>query len=121
MSKGKENKNVFGVFADEEVVIAAIRNIQGNGIKIKNVFMPYPVHEIFHELKLKTRFPYMAFAFGVFGAVSTFAFLYWSSVIDFPLVVGGKPPFSYAFLIVTFALLFRPSITPLENSLRARK
>ena len=104
MSKGKENNNVFGVFNDEEILISAIKNIHKSGIKIKNVFMPYPVHEVFHELRLTTRFPYFAFLFGVFGAISTFAFLYWSSVIDFPIVVGGKPPFSYAFIIVTFVM-----------------
>lgn len=104
MSKGSENKNVFGVFHDEEILISAIKNIHENGVKIKNVFMPYPVHEVFHELKLTTRFPYLAFVFGVFGAVSTFGFLYWSSVIDFPIVVGGKPSLSYAFIIVTFVM-----------------
>ena len=104
MFKGSKNQNVFGVFHDEEILVAAIRNIQGSGVKIKNVFSPYPINEVFHELKLKTRFPYMAFVFGVLGAVLTFGFLYWSSVIDFPIVVGGKPPFSYAFIVVTFVM-----------------
>lgn len=104
MNKDKENKNIFGIFNNEEVLISAIKSFNKSGIEIKNVFTPYPVHEVFHELGLKTRFPYFAFAFGLFGAVSTFAFLYWSSVIDFPITIGGKPNLSLSYVIITFVM-----------------
>lgn len=104
MSKGVANNNIFGVFSDEEVLLDAIKSIKQQGIKIKNVFTPYPVHEVFHELGLHTRFPYFAFGFGLFGAISTFAFLYWTSVIDFPISIGGKPSLTPAFIVVMFVM-----------------
>lgn len=104
MSKSISNNNIFGIFNKEEVLIAAIKSIKQQGIKIKNVFTPYPVHEVFHELGLHTRLPYFAFVFGMFGTISTFAFLYWTSVIDFPITIGGKPNLTPAFIVVMFVM-----------------
>ena len=100
----KINNNIIGVFDKEDVLINAIKNIKKNNIKIKNVFTPYPIDEVFHELELKTRFPYIAFIYGACGTILTFAFLYWASVINFPISVGGKPPFSLSFVIIIFVL-----------------
>lgn len=104
MLKSKENNNFIGVFDNESVLIDAIKSINKSGIKIKNVFTPYPIHEVFHELGLKTRFPYFAFVFGVLGTTLTFAFLYWTTVIDFPITIGGKPNLSLSFVIIMFVM-----------------
>lgn len=104
MSKYEINNNIFGVFSSEETLVTAIKNIHRSGIRIKNVFTPYPVHEVFHELGLKTKFPYFAFVFGVLGTTLTFAFLYWTSVIDFPIIIGGKPSLSLSFIIIMFVM-----------------
>lgn len=105
MNKDKiYNNNIFGVFKSEEVLITAIKNIRKNGVPIKNVFTPYPINEVFHELGLKTRFPYFAFIFGALGTLLTFVFLYWTSVVDFPITIGGKPNLSLSFIIIMFVM-----------------
>ena len=104
MLKDKNNENIIGVFDDEDVLINAIKNIKKSNFKIKNVFTPYPIDEVFHELGLKTRLPYIAFFYGVSGTIMVFAFLYWTSVINFPISVGGKPPLSMAFIVVLFVM-----------------
>lgn len=104
MNKAIKNSNIYGVFGSEEKLLSAVRNIKESGFSVKNVYTPYPVHEIFHELGLKTRFPYFAFVFGAGGTLLTFAFLYWTSVIDFPITVGGKPSLSMSFVIILFVM-----------------
>lgn len=104
MSKTETNNNIIGVFDKEDVLINAIKSLKKSHIKIKNVFTPYPIDEVFHELGLKTRFPYIAFIYGATGTILTFAFLYWASVINFPISVGGKPSLSLAFVVVMFVL-----------------
>src|ERR1017187_10073718 len=99
-----QTNNIIGVFEDEDILINAIKNIKKNNIKIKNVFTPYPIHEVFAELNLKTRFPYIAFVFGALGTLSVFVFLYWTSVINFPIMVGGKPTLSSSFIIILFVM-----------------
>jgi hypothetical protein len=95
----------IGVFEDEGKFITTIRSLQENKIQIFEVFTPYPVHEVFHLLKRKSRLPTAAYFFGLFGIVATLAFLYYTSVIDWPVVYGGKPFNSFpSFIVVTIVI-----------------
>lgn len=96
--------NIIGVYDDPDVLVDAIKKAQEDGVKIKNVFSPFPIHEVFEALGLKTRIPYMTFIYGVFGALVTYAFLYWTSVISYPLKFGGKPLNSLSFVIILFVM-----------------
>lgn len=104
MLKTDTNENIVGVFDTEEALINAIKNIKKSSFKIKNVFTPYPIHEVFHELGLTTRLPWLAFFYAVGGTILVFAFLYWTSVIDYPISIGGKPDLSPSFIIVMFVM-----------------
>jgi hypothetical protein len=98
---------ILGVFDDEEKLISSVRNIQNKGIKINDVITPYPIHELFDELKLKSRIPIAAFLYGTFAFIITFGFLYWTSVVNYPLVFGGKPQNTLSFVIIIFiAIVF---------------
>jgi len=96
--------NIIGVYDDPDVLVGAIKKVKGEGIKIKNVFSPFPIHEVFDVLGLKTRLPYLTFLYGVLGALVTYAFLYWTSVISYPLKFGGKPLNSLSFVIILFVM-----------------
>jgi len=92
----------IGIFNDEGKFISTIRSLQEHKILIFDVFTPYPIHEVFHLLKRKSRLPTAAYFFGLFGIISTLAFLYYTSVINWPIVYGGKPFNSFpSFIIVT--------------------
>lgn len=104
------NTNIFGVFDDEDKLVAATRSISEKGIAIKDVISPYPIEEIFHILKLKTRIPVAAYLYGVFGLLATFGFLYWTSVVNYPLVFGGKPQNTLSFVIVIFVMVINITI-----------
>jgi len=94
--------NIIGVYEDEDVLIDAIHQIQDKGIKVKDVFSPIPLHGVFEALKLKTRLPYLTFIYGVIGVIVIFSFLYWTSVVSYPLKFGGKPLNSLSFIIISF-------------------
>jgi len=94
--------NIIGVYEDEDVLLEAIHQIQGKGIKVKDVYSPIPIHGVFEALNLKTRLPLATFIYGVIGTSITFAFLYWTSVVSYPLKFGGKPLNSLSFIIIMF-------------------
>ena len=94
--------NIVGVYDDEDQIVDAIHHVQDKGIKIKDVFTPIPLHGVFEALKLETRLPYATFLYGVLGTSLTFAFLYWTSVVSYPLKFGGKPLNSLSFIIIMF-------------------
>ncbi len=99
------NSAIYGVFDNEDKLLNAVRTICDKDIKITDVVSPYPIEELFHLLKLKTRIPAAAFIYGVLGMLGTFGFLYWTSVINYPLVFGGKPQNTLSFVIVIFIMV----------------
>jgi hypothetical protein len=54
----------IGVFDDEGKFISTIRSLQEQKFRIFDVFTPYPVHEVFHLLKRKSRLPTAAYFLG---------------------------------------------------------
>lgn len=99
-----DNTNIIGVYEDEEVLLKAIDELQENDIKILDVYSPIPIHGVFEKLNLSTRLPYATFIYGTIGAISVFAFLYWTSVVSYPLKFGGKPLNTLSFIIIMFVL-----------------
>ena len=95
----------IGIFDDEEKFLTSIRSLKEQKFSIHDVFTPYPVHEVFHLLKRKSRLPTAAYFFGLFGIIATLVFLYYTSVIDWPIVYGGKPFNSFpSFIVVTIVV-----------------
>jgi hypothetical protein len=95
----------IGIFSDEEKFISGIKKLQEQEFQIHDVFTPYPVHEVFHLLKRRSRLPTAAYFFGLFAIIATLAFLYYTSVVDWPIVYGGKPFNSFpSFIVVTIVL-----------------
>jgi hypothetical protein len=95
----------IGVFDNEEKFISAVKQLKKNELPIFEVFTPYPVHEVFEMLKRTTRLPTAAYFFGLFGMAATLAFLYYTSVISWPIVYGGKPFNSFpSFVVVTIVV-----------------
>ena len=98
-------KKIIGFFDDEEKLLAALRQFRESAIPIDDIFMPYPVHEALAAVGRKSRLETVAYLLGVFGVVSVLGFLYYTSVIDWPIVYGGKPFNSFpSFIVVTIVL-----------------
>jgi len=98
------NKTIIGIYEDEDVLLKAIDELQENDIKINDVYSPIPLHGVFEKLNLTTRLPYATFIYGAIGALAVFAFLYWTSVVSYPLKFGGKPLNTLSFIIIIFVL-----------------
>ena len=95
----------IGIFDEEEKFISSIKSLKEKDFAIHDVFTPYPVHEVFHLLKRKSRLPTAAYFLGLFGIIASLAFLYYTSVIDWPIVYGGKPFNSFpSFIVVTIVV-----------------
>jgi hypothetical protein len=96
--------SIIGVYEDQDVLLKAVDELQENNVKIDDVFSPIPMHGIFERLKLSTRLPYATFIYGAVGTTLVFIFLYWTSVVSYPLKFGGKPLNTLSFIIIMFVL-----------------
>jgi len=97
---------IVGVFNDEDVLLSAVTKIRSAGVKIHEVFSPFPVHGLDERLGYKrTRLPIAAFMFGMTGTSLALLMQIWMLGFDWPMIIGGKnftslPPF----IPVTFEL-----------------
>jgi len=105
----------IGVFEEEKSLIASIKSLQEKKLAIYDVFTPYPIHEVLHLLKRKSKLPTAGLIYGITGALAVLAFLYYTSVIDWPIDYGGKPFNSFpSFIVITIVLtIFIVTITSL--------
>jgi hypothetical protein len=101
------NKNfIVGIFDNEELVTNAVRKIRAGGVKIHEVFTPFPVHGLEEVLGYKrSRLPIAAFMFGLTGTSLALIMQYWMLGYDWPMIIGGKNKASLAaFIPVTFEM-----------------
>ena len=90
---------LVGVFDDEDVLLDGVTTIRKSGVKIHEVFSPYPVHGLDEVLGYRrSRLPIAAFMFGITGTSLALFTQIWMLGYDWPMIIGGKnfaslPPF----------------------------
>ncbi|MCH7409006.1 DUF3341 domain-containing protein [Belliella sp. DSM 111904] len=103
----ERDKNfVLGVFDDEDVLLDAITKVRGNGVKIHEVYSPFPVHGIDDVLGYKrSKLPIAAFLFGLLGTTLALTMQFYMMKFDWPMIIGGKDHAAFPdFIPVTFEL-----------------
>ncbi len=91
-------------FADPASVVAAARRVREAGYRKVDAFSPYPIEELSEALDFhKSKLPLLVLLGGAAGLVGGYGLQYWTSVIDYPLNIGGRPFHSWvSFIPVTF-------------------
>jgi mono/diheme cytochrome c family protein len=98
--------SITALFDSPEALIHAVEETVRSGYTKYDVHSPYPIHGIERAMRLRTSpLGFFALAFGVLGAVGAVGLMTWVSLYDYPLVIGGKPLWSWpAFVPVAFEL-----------------
>ena len=108
---------VLAVFDDEETLVKGAQKAQNKNIKIHDIYTPFPVHGLDEAMGIKRSFlPYVTFGAALTGLTCALSLQIWTSAIDWPTNIGGKPFISLpAFVPVSFELtvLFGAHITVL--------
>lgn len=103
-----ENKTgLYGLMAEFDTasgVVRAARRTYMAGYRKINGYSPYPIEELSEAVGFhRTILPWLVFAGGLIGGLGGLSLLYFTSVIDYPLWVGGKPLASWpAWVPITF-------------------
>lgn len=98
----------YAMYDDDDVLKDGAKKVVSKGIKVNEVFSPFPVHGIDPIIGVKqTRLGIMAFLYGLTGLLLATVGMRYFMVVDWPMNIGGKPNFSYldnllAFVPVTF-------------------
>lgn len=97
---------IAGIFTDEHKVVEAARKAREMGFQQFEAISPYPIHGMEEACGIKrSGIPYVTFGMGLFGMFAGLGLTWWTSAVNWPINVGGKPPFSLpAFIPIIFEL-----------------
>jgi hypothetical protein len=102
----KSSGGMAGIFLDEHQVLAAAHKVRESGFVKFDAISPFPIHGMEEACGIKRSFiPYVTMVAGCLGLWAAHELTYWTSVVDWPLNVGGKPMWSLpAFIPIMFEL-----------------
>lgn len=101
---------ILAVYEDPDATTAAARHIMAKGVKIREIYAPFPIHGIDKVLGVKpTRISTITFFYGLLGTSLALLMIWYMNIQDWPMDIGGKPSFSLgqnlpAFVPVTFEI-----------------
>lgn len=101
---------IRSIYSDEHGLLENVRYLRGIGIKIVNVYSPFPVHGLDQALGLRrTRLSTAAFIFGLTGTSLALLMMWFMLIYDWPMNIGGKPSFTLmqnlpSFIPITFEI-----------------
>jgi hypothetical protein len=92
------------LFDTSDEILNAASETGKAGYTKYDVNTPYPIHGMDYAMQLKpSKLGFYALAFGLLGVIAAISFMTWVTLIDYPLVIGGKPFWSWpAFVPVSF-------------------
>ena len=92
------NEKIYGLLAEFDTpteMVDAANKVREAGYKKTDAFSPFPLHEIDEALGIKRSIlPFLVFGGGVAGLLTGLALTYFTHVVDYPIIVGGRPHFS---------------------------
>ncbi len=91
-------------FASPQALLEAAHAARAEGYRRLDAYTPYPIEEVSEALgHHRSRLPLIVLIGGVLGCLAGFGLQYWTSVIAYPLNIGGRPLNSWvSFIPVTF-------------------
>ena len=99
---------IYAMYDDDDVLKDGAKMLVAKGVKISQVFSPFPIHGLDPIIGIKnTRLGIVAFLFGITGLMLATVGMRFFMVTDWPMNIGGKPNFTYldnllAFVPITF-------------------
>lgn len=101
-------KVIYAMYDDDDVLKDGAKKLVAKGVKVAEVFSPFPIHGIDPIIGVKqTRLGIMAFLYGLTGLMLATIGMRYFMIVDWPMNIGGKPNGSYmdnvlAFVPITF-------------------
>lgn len=80
-------------FASVRDVLSAAAAMRNAGYTRFDVHSPFPIHGMERAMGMaQSTLGWFVFGFAMFGLTGALAMMQWMGVVDYPLIIGGKPP-----------------------------
>lgn len=104
MAKRPKNYGLLAEYDTPADLYAACEQVRDAGYGVWDAYSPFPVHGLEKAMGLRASLvPWIVCVMGFTGAGLGFLLQWWTSAVDYPLIISAKPFNSYqAFVPVTF-------------------
>jgi hypothetical protein len=83
---------MVGEFDNAKDLMHAAESARHAGFKVMDAYSPFPIHGLSEAIGFRdTKVPWTVFIFGLLGVTTGYTLQWYTSVIDYPMNVGGKP------------------------------
>jgi hypothetical protein len=103
----RKTPGLYGLMAEFDsptAVVAAARQAHSAGYRRMNAYSPFPIEELSEAIGFhRNSLPLIVLIGGIVGGLAGYLLLYWTSAIEYPINVAGRPLHSWpAFIPITF-------------------
>lgn len=100
---------IYGMMAEFDSasdLVAAARRTHEAGYRKIDAYSPFPVEELAEAIGFHSnRVALVTLIGAIIGGLSGYLMQYWMNGVNYPVIVGGKPPHSWpAFIPITFEM-----------------
>jgi len=100
---------IYGIMAEFDSasdLVAAARRTHQSGYQKIDAYSPFPVEELAEAIGFHTnRVALVTLIGGITGGLTGYLMQYWMNAVNYPVIIGGKPPHSWpAFIPITFEM-----------------
>lgn len=89
------SRPLYGLVAEFHTpgdLVQAAHQVHAAGYRKVDAYTPYPMEEVIEALHLgHSQLPKLVLAGGIAGLLGGWGLQYWSSVIEYPMNIGGRP------------------------------
>ena len=90
--KSSVTYGLMAEFEDPTALVTATERAHHEGYRCMDAYSPFPIEELHHALGARpTRLPLIVLIGGLVGCIGGYTLEYWSSVIAYPMNIGGRP------------------------------
>jgi hypothetical protein len=86
-----ELHGISGEFSDVKTLVEAARRLRSEGFRAVEGYAPYAVKGLAEALGHKTRIAAVMFLGACTGGFGAWLLMYWTSTVDYPWNIGGRP------------------------------
>lgn len=101
-----KQKVIVAEFDTPAQIVEAAGRVYEAGYRDYDAHTPFPIHGLDRAMRVPgSKLGWIVLAHGILGFAVALGLQWWTSAVDYPMIIGGKPYFSYqAFVPICFAL-----------------